>query len=331
MARGESHKARTESSAISLWAVLGVLTLVVGLLIVSMVGDCSIFGGPPPTPPEAYPGASEAFEGLGDRDCRVWDVALGARPDDLLRARGYVPAGDPATTELPFDEPAGPLEGECGLVVVLAAPNTMLLYLESDQLRNVPCGGRIASVAVCGASRVRATGTGQVEISRWTFPGLTPADVEGTGLTPEQALGLAEGEQMLRRRGYRATTRALRAELGASDTSWALPAPPSGCVPWVVAAVGFDDLWTTTDRVSEVHRDSHAGRQLAGAVSCADGGGRVHFEDAQRNGGVIVALPFALHGGPHLPDERADLGTLPGVRVVGLDELELPEPVPTGP
>lgn len=302
-----------------------MIVLFAGLLVVLAMRGCEDNGGGAVAraTPAPVVDAQHAFARLGDRDgIGVWPqraIDLGARGYERLPEVG-------APREVPFTAETTALDGLCGVVQVVPEETSRVeaARLGALTLRPaVPEG--LASFAGCGAAEVAATsGTGQAALTTWVMPGLTPADVAASELPAEVALGLAEAEHALRADGWRATDRAIRAELAAGTTRWDPPRPATGCVAWAVVGLGFDRL-VATQGGHAIHEDGRAGRQLVGALSCHDGG-VITATDVDGDGGTLWALPFARGGGPRVAAPGAGLTTIGAVRLTTARELVLPAP-----
>ncbi|MCA9609619.1 MAG: hypothetical protein KC619_28670 [Myxococcales bacterium] len=322
MARGERPGgARRGTDALGLWAVLGVVALFFGLLVVLAMRGCDDDPGVvSPGPPPASLDARHAFARLGDRD------AIGSWPQRTieLHDRGYQRHTSDPPRELPFEAETTPLDGLCGVVQVQPGETSRIDAATRGALGLRPGAAEgLVSFAACGAVPFAVTeGIGQATLAYWVMPGLTPEDVAASELPVEVVLGFAEAEHALRADGFRATDRALRAELATGTTTFRLPTPPSGCVAWAVVGLGFAHLSSIHDSV--VHEDGRPGRQLVGAISCTDGG-TVEATDVDGDGGTLYALPFVRGGGPRVSGgPGAGLTTAGGVRLTTVEDLELP-------
>lgn len=322
MARGESQKVGSSSAALGLWAALGVVALGTAYLLAQALSDAP----PAPIPSPALSSIERLrsiYATLGDRDCSLSDLES-LRSQLFERGHRFVSESPPL--ELPLREAATDLEGACGVALVVAEPTALVNSVRAGDGPSVtPCVSRMASVALCGADTVAAEGTGRATVYLFVTPGLTPANVAETGLTPEAAVGLTEAELILGRAGYRAGPEAVRVERGGGTRTWEPPQPAHGCVAWVIATSGFSLAHSSLDTDSFAS-DSRVGRQLIGAVSCAGRHGALSLED----GGVLYALPFEDQSGPRLPGPVDRLTTIPEVRVVATPHLPSPTaPAPT--
>ncbi len=259
---------------------------------------------------------------LGDRDgLSPTAIQFSSR----MTQRGHVALPPtPTLRELPFELTTTALEGACGVVVLepnVTSEITRVTSGSASYAPEPPGPGRLASVGVCDVERVRALGTGSARAWLWTVPGLTPADVEASGLSAEAAIAFSEAEALLHHRGWVATNRAVRADLDPGAHTWRPPRPSEGCVAWVVAAFGFSDA--SSNLQGDSMGDARPGRQLLGAISCDDGG-EVTLRGASADGGTIYALPFRYRGGPRMPEPAASrLTGIADVRVVPPADLEL--------
>lgn len=326
VARGESQKASPRSAALGVWAVFGVLVAAVVLLMLLTTRACES-ESPAGAAPEPFSGAGHALGTLGWRDCLdgpELDSELPAR----LRYRGYVGPSEPRSVELPFEGVATELEGACGVIAVSGARGAVLDGVAggAEETPRPPCSPPYAAIGVCGAARITLTGTGQATLTAWTYPGLTPRDVERTGIEPDLLLAQAEAERLLVARGFSPGLRALAVDVAARTTTFDPPQPDHGCVAWVVAGRGLSagqGLWDGT-----AHGYDRARRRLLVGVATCDGPrrGQVRFDDPGADGGRLVALPYALGDGPALPGDRAPVTRLPDVRAAARPE-DVPLPV----
>lgn len=325
MARGERGEGpRSGTDAYGLWAVLAVVVLFAAFLVALALRGCE--QDPlaiTPATPAPVAGAQVSFARLGDRDGSgpTTDPTQGGE----LRGRGYERLeGDVPATELAFRQATTALDALCGVAQVAPDPTSSVERgaLGDLELAPGPLDGAL-TFGACGAHELAVRGVGRASVAFWVMPGLTPADVAASELPAEVALGFAEAEHLLGAEGWRATERALRAELAAGTASWAPPRPARGCTAWVIVALGFDSARSQHAGL-DVHQDPRAGRQLLGAVSCADGG-EVIVGDAAGDGGVLYALPFARGGGPRVPAAGTGrLTTIGAVRLGTADALTLP-------
>ena len=325
VARGETPKARGGIGALGVWAVLGVIVLLVALAVASSFDGCDPFGTPPPPPPPppAVVTAQGSFGELHDRDGAHAPSLAELGPQ--LRARGYEPLASLPARDLPFEVETSALDGMCGVAVFVPEPTTSLdaVHRGPDSLRPAP-PGRTLSVGVCGAASLRATGTGQAGVELFAMPGLTPDDVAASELPDEVALLLAEAEHILGRRGFRAHSQVVRAELTPPRDRWEPPAPDAGCVSWVVVVLRFWRAYSS-QASHPVDDDDREWRLMLGAISCHGESAAVTLESRSNQEGVLYALPFLHDGGPRMPGADATrVVTVGEARVVPTDRLALP-------
>ncbi len=324
MARGERAEGpRSGTDAYGLWAVLAVIVLFAAFLVALALRGCE--DDPlavAPGTPAPVTAAQVSFVRLTDRDALLTVDPRGAAD---LRVRGYERLeGDAPAAELPFRQPTAALEDLCGIAQVAPDPTSSIERGAIGALELVPGPTDAAlTFGVCGAHELAVHGVGRASVAFWAMPGITPADVAASELPAEVALGFAEAERLLEAEGWRATDRALRAELAAGTASWSPPRPARGCAAWVIVALGFDTARSQHAGL-DVHQDLRPGRQLLGAVSCADGG-EVIVGDTAGDGGTLYALPFARGGGPRVPAAAGGRMTSIGaVRLTSAEDLVLP-------
>lgn len=264
--------------AVFVASALGALAFVVVTTRACASCNAALYGAI--TTGDPYVGASTAAGELGWRDAAraraAWGapvppdpIAAAAGIETLLRARGYVAAEGmtlAVARELPMDLPVPELGGGCGVVEIIGEPATRIAGAAVGSVRTEAADPSVLTVGACGDGSVHVDGVGRATARVWHLPGLTPADVEATGLPPDALLAHAEAERVLARYGYVATSDLVRVPLpsGASPAIVApLPTPASGCVPWVVVAVGAGHASTG------VVTDHAPDRTLALAITCA--------------------------------------------------------------
>lgn len=187
--------------------------------------------------------------------------------ESQLVRRGYVavPSDVPAQlAALPVEFDAQDFDGACGALLALgdAATSITRIVLPTGSA-STPRDPHVGVITVCGAAHIRVEGTGSIALHPWLFPGLTAADVTHAGIPTEVALAHAEAAHMLLASGFEPTDEIVVM----SGTSTTLPIsrrPASGCVPFVVVAVGADSLATAW-----IFGDASPGRSITGGALCA--------------------------------------------------------------
>ncbi len=344
MARGESQRATGNPIGAAVLAIFGVAALTALAFVVVTTRACAsceaALSGAMSTG-DPYVGASTAARELGWRDAARARAAYGAPiPADpvaaaasieaLLEARGYVASHGVALAvarELPMDLPVPELAGGCGLLEVIGEPGTRIDRAMAGGATTAAADPSVMTIGTCGDATVRVEGIGRVTARVWHLPGLTPADLDATGLPADALCGHAEAERVLSRYGYVATSDLVRIELSGatSPTRLPLPSPPSGCVPWVVAVVG-------AGRSSAGFLGDHApDRALALAVTCATRSGwDVMVSSPGAEGATAWARAFRPPGsGAALPREFPS--TIGAAREVAPAAIVLPAGLPEAP
>lgn len=332
MARGESERTTGNPMGSAILAVfaasaLAALAFVVVTTRACASCDAALYGAI--TTGDPYVGASTAAGELGWRDAAraraAWGAPVPADPiaaaasiETSLRARGYVAAEGMTLSvarELPMELAVPELGGGCGVVEIIGEPATRLTGATAGAVRTEAADPSVMTVGACGDASIRVEGVGRATARVWHLPGLTPADEDATGLPPDALLGHAEAERVLARYGYVATSALVRVPLpsGASPAAVApLPTPSTGCVPWVVVAVGAGRASTG------VLTDHAPDRTLALAITCASRSGW-EVSSTVASGSVATAWARAFRppgSGATLP---ADAPSTIGAARIALD------------
>lgn len=359
MARGEQSKSRPQGPGLAIGAVFVACCVAALTLVATTSRGCAGCGpawGPGMPLAEPFVGAAAAFGELGWRDASrgraTWaapsapDAAAAERAlEDALTERGYVPAEGTgaAARSLPFELRTDALEGVCGVVAVLGVGSAVLTGIEDEQQGAVRAPDPSAvTIARCGAGIVRASGLGQAVVRTWQLPGITPADVEAIGLSPDVVLAHAEAEALLRARGLVPLDVLAREEVtGRASISPPVHAGAAGCTAWVGVVTGAGRA-ETSGGLGLLGRDYALDRAMLGGASCAGGTGgatgaaagpsstHTALVDDGGDGLTVIWRPYgAPAGGPtRTPAAGAIVASVGAARVVPIAELPSPTPIP---
>ena len=264
MARGEEA---TPKRALGGLAILGLL-MTFGVCVLTGV-LLSHRTGQEATQREPLDGMTAAFNLLVAESSYGPPTPAEARlsAESQLSRRGYVvvPTDVPAQlAALPVEFDAQGFDGACGALLALgdAATSITRIVLPTGS-ESTPRDPHAAVIAVCGAAHIRVEGTGSVALHRWLFPGLTEADVAHAGIPAEVALAHAEAAHMMLASGFEPTDEIVVMS-GSSTTLPITRRPASGCVPFVVVAIGADSLATRW-----IFGDASPDRSVTGGALCA--------------------------------------------------------------
>ncbi|AKF06953.1 hypothetical protein [Sandaracinus amylolyticus] len=353
MARGEPGKVGPRGAGLAIGAIFGALCLASLTLVATCTRSCTSCVpsaiAPVPAASEPFAGAAAAIEELAWRDATRArpGYAMPAVPDahaarvaleDTLAARGYVQvqvADDARGRSLPFEAAIGALEGACGIVAVLGVGNASLLAVDGPAGAVAASDPSVVAIAACGATSVRATGTGMATIAAWQLPGITPSDVSATGLGAEIVLAHAEAEALWRARGWEPRDEIVQEFHAARSTGFISPpagvAPTSGCVAWVGVAIGAGRA-ETMSRGTLLGRDYARDRALFGAVSCAASSGvpatSTSLTDEHADGYVVHWRAWGTSGAGPSRSSVAVAPTAGSLRVVDVRGATTPPPFP---
>lgn len=353
MARGEAGKEGPRGPGLAIASSFGVLCLAALTCVLSSTRACDgcMPRGwlTPPVPTEPFAGALVAFDDLHWRDTgrargtyvrpSAPDASAAALAlESELTERGYVRASvaPTSTIDLPADVITVGLDGACGVVAITGLGNATIDAVDGPDGRVRASDPSAIAIAACGDARMRALGTGSATVEVWHLPGITPADVLGTGLSAEVVLAHAEAERLWRARGLAPADQVVRDErsAGSVPTFVGPPgAPPArGCVAWVGVAIGAGTA-DTTSAYAALGRDYAIDRGLFGGASCATiASPQTMVTDPDGDGFVVYWRPYgqtAGGAGPARPSEGgASAPSAGAMRMVEAGAIVLPEALP---
>jgi hypothetical protein len=276
-----------------------------------------------------FAGADTALGQLGTRACAAYDAASVTAS---LEARGYVAASawrreaaTPATVE------TTELDGVCGVLAIVSPSSSLSTLTIANVPIGVSCSTMVATLALCASVPVVIGASGPVDVRAFVMPGVTPDDIERSGLPVEVALAHVEAEVLLAQNGWVPSDEIVTVPSGASNGSTVTldpPAAPStGCVGWVVVApsmrMATPTSWAAPGAATRVlSNDNGNGRATLGGVSCRD------------TTGVLAATGFELTSVEAAPPvyfraytpRPLSLGAPPAVRVRGAFSLRTVDP-----
>jgi len=264
MARGEEA---TPKRALGGLAVLGLLLasgvcVLTGVLLTERTADTAAR--------EPFDGMTSAFSLLTSQDAYGASAAESRRlAEEQVARRGYVPVPSDVPVQLmtlPLEFDAQGFDGACGVLLAVGDSATSItrVALPSGSAWT-PHDPHVGVVAVCAAAHIRVEGTGSIALHPWLFPGLTSADLAPTSIPTEVALAHAEAAHMISASGFEPTDEVVVLSSAAGQSNMPIARrPASGCVPFVVVAIGADSLSTLW-----ITGDASPDRSVTGGALCA--------------------------------------------------------------
>ena len=244
MARGETETTEKQGIDLAIWAIFGVVFLLVVFLVTWSAIDTTEATPPYTETDEPFVGAETTLQMLTWRGCSPGSGVFtgGNHPTQIanalhadLEARGYISEtqwSEPTT--LPLSKSFAQYEGACGVVAAVGDASSFLSGTSSGPA----CVHAAATVGVCGASEVSFQGSGNVRLRFYLMPGLTESTVHTLEMDAELALAHAEAEVLLSRANWIASNEIIKQPIPSSpafQTFIAPGSPSSGCVPFVAA------------------------------------------------------------------------------------------------
>ncbi len=350
MARGEPAKRGERGPSLAIGA--SFLTLALGALVLVLFATREE-APPPPLPPAPmallpFVGADTALGPLGTRACRASDTAA---IDHDLEARGYVAAAGwrvETGALVDFDLDVAELEDACGVVAVFSPSSGLRDVSTAGATPGVfSCSATISTVAACGSTHAHVAASGSVHVRTFLMPGVTPGDVERSGLPVEVALAHVEAEALLAPSGWTASDEVVVVPSGVAATTGSVlvtppAAPRSGCVGWVLVSDTMSSsapaTWSATGGAArDLSTDSGNMRTTLGGASCTDtSGARLDTSFALSPWGRVANRPVFFRAytpaplSPGAPPAARIRGAF-ALHAVDVSALHLPASTPCTP